>query len=208
MTNELLAAQIGAGRRELLPELWANVWRFYRRQAARYAARYAGLLDRRGLTVEDLTQEGYFAMLDALRAYNGKQTDAAFLTFAGYHYKNRCYNLIGLRARRADALDRCAVYLDAPIDDSDGSELGELIEDTNAADAFQAVELSEIADALRDVLTDERERELITRHFYGGQTFPEIAAAMGLTVEDVNRLKERTYRRLRNCRRLQRYVWI
>lgn len=205
MDNELLAAQIGEGRRELLPELWANVWKFYRRQAARYAARYAGLLDRRGLTVEDLTQEGYFAMLDALRAYNGT---TKFLTYAGYYYKNRCYNLLGLRARHADALDRCTVYLDAPIDDSDGSELGELIEDTNAADAFQVVELSEIADALRDVLTDEQGRELITRHFYGGQTFPEIAAAMGLTLEDVNRLKAQTYRQLRNCRRLQQYVWI
>ena len=65
MTNEELALQIRAGERGRITELWAQVRRFALWRARRWAA------FGRGVTVDDLEQEAFIALLDALE---GRQT--------------------------------------------------------------------------------------------------------------------------------------
>ena len=63
MTNEELALQIRAGERGRITELWARVRRFALWRARRWAA------FGRGVTVDDLEQEAFIALLDALERW-------------------------------------------------------------------------------------------------------------------------------------------
>lgn len=64
MTNEELVSLIRAGERDRMGELWQNVERFVWQQAARRI-----LLGADGVTVEDLYQSGYLALVDAVKSY-------------------------------------------------------------------------------------------------------------------------------------------
>lgn len=212
MTNEALAALIGAGGNdELLPILWDKMRKFYRMQADKYAARYPEQCARHGITAADLQQEGYLSMLEAVKAYAGKDTDAAFITFCGLHYKNKCASLTGIRAgHRSDALNRCYISLNEPLENKDGdtdAERGDLIEDTEASAPFEEVERRDQSERVRAVcrtaLKDERERRTIELYYFEGRTLKEIAAAEGLSIERIRAIKARAYRHLMNNRALR-----
>ena len=76
MTNEELALQIRAGERGRITELWARVRRFALWRARRWAA------FGRGVTVDDLEQEAFIALLDALERW--READGPLLSvYAG-----------------------------------------------------------------------------------------------------------------------------
>lgn len=64
MNNEELAMAIKTGERDKLLPLWDQVRRFAYQQARRWAAAGRG-----GITVEDLEQESFLALLDALERW-------------------------------------------------------------------------------------------------------------------------------------------
>lgn len=72
MTNEELALQIRAGERGRITELWARVRRFALWRARRWAA------FGRGVTVDDLEQEAFIALLDALERW--READGPLLS--------------------------------------------------------------------------------------------------------------------------------
>ena len=214
MTNEALAELIGAGGNdELIPVLWEKVRKFYRMQADKYAAHYPEQCARYGVTAADLQQEGYLSMLEAVKAYSRKapETDAAFITFCGLHYKNKCASLIGIRrGHTSDALNRCYISLNEPLENKDGdtdAERGDLIEDTEASAPFEEVERRDQSERVRAVcrtaLKDERERRTIELYYFEGRTLKEIAAAEGLSIERIRAIKARAYRHLMNNRALR-----
>lgn len=67
MSNEELAAVIRAGKRDRLMELWGQVRRFALQQARRWA-----YLGRGGVTLEDLEQSAFLALLDALEGWRAE----------------------------------------------------------------------------------------------------------------------------------------
>lgn len=70
MTNEQLAVLIKQGEQERTPELWENVRKLlYKLSFHQYTA-HADLFKQQGLSLEDIQQESYFAMLGAVEAYN------------------------------------------------------------------------------------------------------------------------------------------
>ncbi len=66
MTNEELATAVQAGEADVL-ELWDQVRRFALRRAHRWAAA-AG--EAAGITVEDLVQAGFLALLEAVAGWS------------------------------------------------------------------------------------------------------------------------------------------
>ena len=213
MNNERLAALIGAGGNDnLIPVLWEQMRKFYRMQANKYAERYPEQCARHGVTADDLQQEGYLSMLETVKSYASKDTGAAFITFCGYQFSNKCASLIGIRAgHRADALNRCFMSLNEPLENKDGDtdgERGDLIEDQDAGAPFDDVERRDLSErvrqAVQDTLTDERERDIIEQYFFSGRTYKEIAAAEGISIERVRQIRQRAYRALRRSRKLQK----
>ena len=67
MSNEELAAAIRAGERGRIMELWGQVRRFALQQARRWV-----YLGRGGVTLEDLEQAAFLALLDALGGWRAE----------------------------------------------------------------------------------------------------------------------------------------
>ena len=69
MTNEEWAIEIQAGRAGY-GKLWEQVHKFIRQQAHRYFTLHAGTCAHAGVELDDLTQCGFMALQDAVRAFD------------------------------------------------------------------------------------------------------------------------------------------
>ena len=109
-SNEELARLIQSGQRDRLLELWAQVRRFAMWRARRWAR--LG----RGVTVDDLEQEAFIALLDALERW--READGPFLAIYNLRLKAAFTAATGQRTQRdrMDPLD-LAASLDAPVGD-------------------------------------------------------------------------------------------
>lgn len=86
MTNEQLAIRIKAG--EAVADNMAKLWEQTRRFIHTIAARYQGQAE-----IEDLEQEGYLALYDAIDGYD-PAAGCLFLTYARHHIKQRMVRYI------------------------------------------------------------------------------------------------------------------
>lgn len=81
VTNEEIVSRIKNGEKELIGELWNRVKQFARVKAKDMHA---------GDMTEDLEQEGFLAMLDAVKNYE-EDKGAQFLTYAAFHFRSRMW---------------------------------------------------------------------------------------------------------------------
>lgn len=217
MTNEQIAALIGeGGNDELLPLLWEKMLRFYRMASQKYAASHALRCTRSGVTYEDILQESYFAMLEAVKGYNARKPEQAalhFISFCGYPFRIRAAALIGIRtkAQCTKPLNNAVVSLDEPIqsDEADGTTaLIELVPDETAEKSFREVDQAdycrEIRETVQAALSEQpRELDVIEHIYYSGNTLSGTGAALGVSTERVRQLRQRALRRLYKDNRLR-----
>ena len=164
-TNEALAAQAKAGDREALAALWEQNRGLLRIMFSRLAAACRERMDAAGVTIEDLEQEGYFAVAKAAKLYD-PSAGTKFSTFLFYPVKNAFACAVGLRTerQRQEPLCRCD-SLDAPLDaEDDGSATrGDTVPDAAAEQAFndadECLYTAQLHSALDDALAllDERQ---------------------------------------------------
>lgn len=179
-TNEELAA---AG--DLLP-LWEAVQRLVWKQARRWAG--IG-----GAEMEDLVQVGFIAMMEAVRTFNPEA--GAFSTWLCLHIRREFTEATG--RRRRDPLQG-AVSLDVPLDEEDGSTLGELIPDPTAEAAVLEVAERDRRERIRAILGElpEDQRRAVVDRYYLGRTVDKKVHAAAL-----RQLRHPSMsRRLRECR--------
>ena len=104
MTNEQLAALIGTGEAdELQPILWDKVRGFFILLSNKYASQHAGRCKQCGITADDIRQESYFAMLDAIKAYCNRpaeQSDYKFISYCGFPFKSHAGALLGYKTNK------------------------------------------------------------------------------------------------------------
>ncbi len=172
MTNEEFAAKIQAGERDQLIPLWDQVRRFAYQQARRWSAAGRG-----GATAEDLVQEGFVALLDALERW---RPDAGpFLSMYALRLKQAFTLATGQRTQR-DRLDplQDSTSLDAPLTDREGDPLllSDVIPDPAAEAAVEAVVERDAAaqrnEAIRqalDALPADQRRAVVLRYWWGQQ---------------------------------------
>ena len=195
MSNEELALQIRAGKRDRLMELWAQVRRFALQQARRWV-----YLGRGGVTLEDLEQSDFLALLDALEGWRAEA--GQFLTWYGLRLKAAFTEATGQRTQRdrLDPLDR-ALSLEAPVGDEDDTlTLADVIPDPQAAEALEGV--GEVWDTLHRAVEGlpEGQREEIRRRYWMNQTTAEISVATGVPEKEVRKLEAAALRALRHPR--------
>ena len=76
--REELAARIKAGEKSLLPMLWGEC----RGTVIIMAAKYRSIIEQNAFVdMEDFIQCGYFAMLEAVEAYNPEKGYVCFISF-------------------------------------------------------------------------------------------------------------------------------
>ena len=193
MTNEELALQIRAGERGKIMELWAQVRRFALWRARRWAA------FGRGVTVDDLEQEAFIALLDALERW--READGPLLSVYALRLKAAFTAATGRRTQRdrLDPLDR-ALSLEAPVGDEDDTlTLADVIPDPQAAEALEGVGVWDTLHRAVEGLP-EGQREEIRRRYWLNQTTAEIAADTGVPEKEVRKLEAAAMRALRHPR--------
>ncbi|MCR4606427.1 MAG: sigma-70 family RNA polymerase sigma factor [Oscillospiraceae bacterium] len=196
-----LALSIQRGRDDLIPELWEAVRGLVGWFAMRFYLLREDECNRHKIEVEDLVQEGFFALLDSIRKYDPEK--GAFSTFLAWDLRHGFQAAIGRTTRqRGDMLNNC-LSLDAELDseDPDSESLIDYISDgvDYAAAVEHKVYLQQLREELEKVLAaiPAEQAEVIKESFYNGRTLTEIAAAKAQTVENIRRKKENGLRELR-----------
>lgn len=198
MSNEELAAAIQNGQEEYCEQLWAQVRKFIGQQAGQYMQSLSAC---RGITEDDLKQAGYFAVLDAAKAYNPEK-GASFIHYLSFHLHRYFTETAGLRTDKttADPINS-AVSLDQPIDE-DGATLADLEPDKRNAyeeteERIQQEQLRTVLDRAIDHLRPQ-DAEAIRLRYFDNMTMKAAAEKMKITPET---LRQRQAHGLRELRR-------
>lgn len=202
MINEQLTLDIQNGNRAALTDLWGAVrplllsmaWKFYQKQGKERCAQ-------RGVTLEDLQQEAFFALYDAVQAYKPEK-GYQLTTYLHYATENRFRACMGIQGK-ADALNH-ADRLERPIPgDEEGREQGDSIPDEKAEAALFAVDERQEREHFHNVL-EQALGELsvvqsaVLRHRFTQQhTRRQTAEALHITPQDVRREEARALQFLR-----------
>lgn len=204
-TNEALAAQAKAGDREALAALWEQNRGLLALMFNRLAAAYRERMDAAGVTLEDLEQEGYFAIAKAAKLYD-PGAGTKFSTFLFYPVKTAFACAVGLRTerQRQEPLCRCD-SLDAPLDaeDNGSATRGDTVPDAAAEQAFndadECLYTAQLHSALDDALAllDERQAVVLRGRFYEGRTLESLAVQLGISRERVRQTESKAIRAMR-----------
>ena len=213
MSNEELAVLAQQGDREAAGELWEQVKRLLYRLARRFYAKYGtDRCNRHGVTLADLEQEAFFALLDAVRGFK-PAVEYRFTTYLTRASESRFKACMGLR--KVNPLD-VADSLNAPaLDDGERPvEAGDLVPDPQAAGELEAVddcmELSYYHTTLEAGLAqlEPMQSAILRRRFYDRQTRAQVAEALHITPDMVRREESRALQALRGDRRVLSLAYL
>lgn len=198
---EAVLYAVQQGDRERLPELWETVERFAARQARRRLTAYREINTDYAVDVEDLIQEGFIAMLQAVETYRG----GGRMSFLGWWemYLKTAYNkALGTRCERVlhDPIHQCT-SLSTPLNDENGGTLAEVIPDNqNPIEAAEAAiwweELGQTMTAALETLPEDW-KSLLTGRYIHEKTFQELAAEAGSSHQSVRDKTARALKRIR-----------
>ena len=189
MTNEELVLLIKQGNNEHLPELWENVKRLIYMLAFEQYRANSDTLERAGLALEDIQQEGYFAMLGAIEAYKPEK-GFAFTSYLHLQLKTCIRSLL----KPGDLLNRAETgSLDAALDDEDpdSESLHDIIADPDSGKAIAAFEQRNSYNILYEAISllPGELKKVIKLHFFEGLTLDQIGERLGKSRERIRQIE-------------------
>lgn len=210
MSNEELAALALQGDKQALTQLWEQVNRFVCSYMARMALSPTGqaCMQRAGVTLEDLTQEGFLAVADAVKLYEPER-DAKFITFLAYRLKAYFCKAIGMRTQRdkrdplltAERIERKLSYDDESYCLSD--TIPDPQDDMQRAD--ERIYNEQLHNALERCMETlpQKNADVLRRRYYQSQTLLQIAEHYGVTIEMA---RQYSHKALEQMRKKQRFL--
>ena len=198
MTNEELARRIQHGEQDLLLQLWEQVRRYAHDRAYKWHMATNG---RGGQTVQDLEQEAFLALLEALEGWDEKA--GPFLPWYSLRLKAAFTAATGQRTKRdqLDPLQNC-ISLDAPLTDREGDPftLEDTIPDQRAEEDLETVEERDKQAAIRRVLDSLQadQRQVILLRYFHDLTRDQTAQWLHLTRTRANTIEQKALRLLRH----------
>lgn len=198
MTNEELARRIQQGERDLILRLWEQVRRYAHDRAYKWFRATNG---RGGQTVQDLEQEAFLALLEALEGWS--EEAGPFLPWYSLRLKAAFTAATAQRTQRdrKDPLQDC-LSLDAPLTDREGDPftLEDTIPDQRAEDDLNTVEERDQKAAIRRVLDSLRveQRRVILLRYYHDMTREQTAQRLHLTRTRAAAIEAKALRLLRH----------
>lgn len=205
MTNEQLAHFIQqGGNDELLPLLWdktrliiykkcGQIWRFYSEKLMLH-----------GYSLDDLEQEGYNALIFAVKGYKSEK-GYKFTSYLGYALKHVIRDLLS----GSDVLSQSGTQsLEKPLGESNSGEplaVEDIVPDIRAAAAYEQIErLDEynVLYAAVDELPPDL-RDVICWYYFEGLTYQQIGERNGYSKERARQLNINALRLLRNDEKLR-----
>lgn len=156
-----------------------------------------------GIEIDDLINESYFAMLDAVKAYNESRSEYKFNSFLSYPLKTRFNMLIGYRTKKRlnEPLNNC-VSLDAPLsNDSEDITIGDTIIDDNAEfteSVLMRLTCKGVFGAVKETLKDNPKYfDVIYMKYAQNMTQGEIASKLNCSAANVHQIIYNAFRILR-----------
>ena len=222
MTNEQLAEFIAqGGNDELTPLLWEKMRKIYRMWADKYYSLHKRQCDLSGVTVDDLLQEGYLSMLEAVKAYYDRaerHKDNLLSSFCLYPFKNHAAKLIGMRTERdrSEPLNGTRRSLDEPLQGKEGDSdelMSSVIPDPEAEQPYRDIEQADYCRSIRETVAEtlsdnKRELSVVECRYYKGKSLAAIGSDMGISPEGVRQLEKKAIRKLRNSKKLRELAEI
>lgn len=222
MTNEQLAELIGqGGNDELLPLLWEKMRKLYILWSGKYYTAHKERCDLCGITADDIRQESYLSMLEAVKAYTSRSDEhreTLFSTFCHFPFKKHATKLIGMHTSRTrnEPLNQHITSLDNPLTDKNGETddtLLTLIPDNEAEQPFRDIENADYSRLIRETVAEElkenpKELDVIERRYYNGETLTQIAADYEVTHERIRQIEYKALRRLRKSKAIRNFQEI
>ena len=215
LTLEQLVQRVKDGDEDAITQLWESVRRFIHQQAYRAFQRSGGA---GGAGIDDLVQQGFFALLDAAKSYD----PAAGKSFVGWLdlYLRRAFaDVLGYATSRRNPLDDCLSF-DALLVGADGDESDtayvDVLPDPGAQEALQSVEDTIFVDELHVALDaaigahlSPRAAEVLRDLYWRNETQAQVAADLGVSAQLVaerHRDALRTLRRSSSARELESFL--
>ena len=209
MTNEELARRVQQGERDLLLQLWEQVRRYACDRAYKWHRATGG---RGGVTLDDLEQEAFLALLAALEGWDEKA--GKFLTWYDLRLRAAFTAATAQRTQRdrKDPLQDC-LSLDAPLTDREGDPftLEDTIPDQRAENDLNTVEERDRQAAVRRMLDSlaPEQKQVILLRYYHDLTREQTARRLHLTKARAATIEAKALRLLRhpvNSRVLRTYI--
>ena len=202
-TNEELALAIQSGDVSLYDTLWKQIERLIHTKCLKWYTRSQERFTRLGVDYDDLVQECYFAMVEAVEAFD-PESGLKFTSYLNFPIKKRLNAISNNRTSRQknDPTLSCT-SLDIEVGAEGDCPLGELIPDETARIPFEAIEqqdwnraLQEAIETVLDTLT-ENQQEVIRLRFYEDKSLIEISEETGRSRERIRQIQEQSLKAMK-----------
>lgn len=195
LTNEELAILIQNGDTDYYGDLWKQVEPIIKRKCSCFYTRSKNRLSSLEVEYDDLVQECYFALVDAVNAFDSKG-DLKFTSYLNYPVKNRFSILSNNRtsSQKHDPM-LCSTSLNIDVGTENPCVLGELVADDTTQADFDAIEQQDWNRALHEAeemaisSLAENQQMVIRLRFFKNKSRKEISQEMGISVERVRQLE-------------------
>ena len=197
MTNEGLARRIQQGERDLLLQLWEQVQRYAHDRAYKWFRATNG---RGGQTVQDLEQEAFLALLEALEGWS--EEAGPYLPWYSLRLKATFTSATAQKTQR-DRLDPLeSALLDMPLLDGEDDlfTLADVVADPRAEQDMENLEEIERQESVRRVVNSlqTEQRQVILLRYYHDMTREQTAQRLHLTKARAATIEAKALRLLRH----------
>jgi len=199
-TLEELAVQIQAGERQLVPELWERTKRLLFKLAYSYYSKHRQQCEAAGVTLEDLQQESFIALMGAVKAFEPAK-GFRFTSYINYQLLSHFGEITGMERRNPL---NSAISLDAPLTDAEeGLTVGGTIEDKRAGEEYENAETRAYVQALHEALEkslamlDERQRRIVRGRHYENKTLASLSRELETPYSMAQALEAKALKNLR-----------
>lgn len=201
------SGEVGA---ESYEELWLLLWGFTCKVAYTFYVKNEWRCNQCGIELNDLKQEAYIAMINALNDYP-IECEYEFITYYGTHCKRSFYRLAKLTtAAGRNDVGLKAVSLSTPLKEGDSEAIiEEMCVDETAEEAFNEIIERDFQRECTQALDEALKRlpvkhsEFIRYRYYENKTFPELAQLYGCHRSTVVQKQRRILHNLRLNRKLR-----
>lgn len=210
MTNEELVIKIKGGESSLMSELWAQVEKFVYSQARKFYKSWSTRCGQMGVELEDLYQEGYFAIQQAIDGYDPDK-NVAFLTYAGYYLKKCFGDTIKIRYKNWQSNTcRQASSIDAPLNE-EGYTLADTLADntdveSSVIDKLYTEKLGRDLNEALNEMGNANWRKAIEGTIFADTRPAEYARQIGVSRPVVQRFLRRAFETMRENPVIQVYA--
>ncbi len=207
MTNEELAELIQQGNTEYFSDLWENTKRLLFKKANKFTASYN--LIARGYTSEDVEQDCFLILCEAVKAYDSEKPYKLSAYF-NYGILNHFNTVVGnrIKSKGLDVLNT-ARSLNDTVSGKDDILLIDIIpDDTYGLEKIEdRIYTEELHNTLDEALSqlDKEQSDVLKLYYYNQFTAKDVGKALNISYDRVNRSIRKGLFNLGRNKQVQKY---